>query len=141
MKNKALNVNNLERDDNYEEMSVNQRHRNEVESLTGEITKLQFIIAKYNYILNEYQIKYGNETFSQLDKKLNSEMLDGATSSEYKKLLIDNVAIIKEYEKLLYEKDKSLGFYNDDLNRVHQETEKLLKENNELRDELEHTKM
>jgi hypothetical protein len=140
MKNKALNVNNLERDDNYEEMSVNQRHRNETETLTAEITKLQFIIAKYNYILNEYQMKYGNETFSQLEKKINTEMLEGATSSEFKKLLIDNVSIIKEYEKLLYEKDKSLSLYNEDLNRVHQETEKLIKENNDLRDELEQTK-
>jgi hypothetical protein len=137
---KPLIINNLERDDNFEEMSSNQRHKNEVDTLNTEITKLQFVIAKYNYILNEYQLRYGSETFAQLDKKLSAEMLDGATSSEFKKLLVDNVAIVKEYEKLLFEKDKSLALFNDEINKAHQDTEKLIKENNELRDELETTK-
>jgi hypothetical protein len=141
MNKKPLGSNNLERDDNFEDISSNQRHRNEVEALTTEITKLQFIVAKYNYILSEYQIRYGNETFSQLDRKINAEMLEGATSTEYKKLLIDNISIIKEYERLLLEKDKSLSFLTEEMNKVHQDTEKLVKENNDLREELEHTKL
>ncbi len=102
----------------------------------NEISKLQFIISKYNIILNEYQLKYGNELFSTLDNKLNRDMLDGS-SNEFKKILIENVSLIKEYEKIILEKDKSLSFYNDELVRNHNEIERLVKENDDLRDDIE----
>ena len=104
-----------------------------------EVKKLQFIISKYNIILNEYQLKYGNELFATLERKLNKEMLDGS-SNEFKKILIENISLIKEYEKLLIEKDKSLTYYNDELVRNHNEVERLIKDNDELRDEIENLK-
>ena len=102
----------------------------------NEVKKLQFIISKYNIILNEYQLKYGNELFATLDRKLNKETLEGS-SNEFKKILIENISLIKEYEKLLIEKDKSLSYYNEELVRNHNEVERLVKENDDLRDELE----
>jgi chromosome segregation ATPase len=102
----------------------------------NEVQKLQFIISKYNIILNEYQLKYGNELFATLEKKLNKEMLQGS-SNEFKKILIENISLIKEYEKLLIEKDKHLNYYNDELVRNQCEVERLVKENDEIRDELE----
>jgi hypothetical protein len=117
-------------------MKDNETIQNDYNS---ELNKLKFVISKYNIILNEYQIKYGNELFATLDKKLNQDLIDG-TSNEFKKILIENVSLIKEYEKLLLEKDKSLSYFNDEVNKYHLEIEKLIKENEELREETESIK-
>jgi hypothetical protein len=109
---------------------------NYLELEENEVKKLQFIISKYNIILNEYQLKYGNELFTTLERKLNKEVLEGS-SNEFKKILIENISLIKEYEKLILEKDTNIAYYNDELVRSHNEVERLVKENDDIRDELE----
>ena len=111
----------------------------EIDDEKSQINKLNFLISKYNIILNEYQIKYGNELFATLDKKLNKDLIDG-TSNEFKKILIENVSLIREYEKLLLEKDATFTYLNNEINKHTTEIEKLVKENEELREENESIK-
>lgn len=144
LKNKKLN-NTLERNDPLEDLQSlpsNPRNKDEVESLRQENFKLEFILNKYNFILNEYQLKFGNELFAELDKQLNMEILESVNNNmaEFKKILVDNVALIKEYEKDSLDKTKSLEFLNGELNRFQMEMEKLVDENKVLREDLESAK-
>lgn len=144
LKNKKLN-NTLERNDPLEDLQSlpsNPRNKDEVESLRQENFKLEFILNKYNFILNEYQLKFGNELFAELDKQLNMEILESVNNNmaEFKKILVDNVALIKEYEKNSLDKTKSLEFLNGELNRFQMEMEKLVDENKVLREDLESAK-
>ena len=63
----------LPRNDNLDELNAQQKANEEINSLKNEISKLQFIIEKYNMILSEYQKKHGNEIFLELEKQLNNE--------------------------------------------------------------------
>jgi chromosome segregation ATPase len=144
LKTKKLN-NTLERNDPLEDLQSlpsNPRNKDEVESLRQENFKLEFILNKYNFILNEYQLKYGNELFAELDKQLNMEIFESVNNNmaEFKKILVDNVALIKEYEKNSLDKTKSLEFLNGELNRFQIEMEKLIEENKNLREDLESAK-
>ena len=47
----------LPRNDNLDELNAQQKANEEINSLKNEISKLQFIIEKYNLILSEYQKK------------------------------------------------------------------------------------
>jgi chromosome segregation ATPase len=132
----------LERTDDYEELPSNQRPKGDSElfTLRNENSKLEFILSKYNFILNEYQLKYGNELFVELDKQITVEALESNNLSEFKKILVENVSLIKEYEKIILEKTKNLEFFNSELNRFQIDTGKLVDENKELREELEAVK-
>jgi chromosome segregation ATPase len=104
--------------------------------------KLEFILSKYNYILSEYQVKYGNELFLHLDRQLTSDVLESAQNdtAQFKKILVDNFSLVKEYEKELLDKTRSCEFMNVELNRLQMEMERIVEENKQLREDLENTK-
>lgn len=142
--NKSKIRNALERQDQFEDLHSRPRTIDEIEAIKKENIKLEFLINKYNFILNEYQLKYGNELFTQLDRELNIEALEsGSTNNnmtEFKKILVENVSLIKEYEKIILEKSNNLQFLNSELNRFQIELEKLVEENKSLREDLENAK-
>lgn len=131
----------LERSDNYDDLASNQiRSKDGGDSLRKENKELQFVLGRYNFILNEYQLKYGSELFHELERTLNMEAIESDQLGEFKRILIENVSLIKEYEKHILEKDKTIEFYITELNRLQSDTEKLIEENKELREGLESAK-
>ena len=48
----------IQRNDNYDELSAQVKLSEEVAALRNENKSLSFIVAKYNTILTEYQMKY-----------------------------------------------------------------------------------
>ena len=134
----------LDRNDNTEDLNTNRILQDETESLRKENLKLEYILNKYNLILNEYQIKYGNEIFEELNHALSPEVIDSLTNtaakSDFKRILVENVALIKEYEKTILENKKNSDFLSKEMNRFKAEIEKIVKENSQLREELENAK-
>lgn len=140
MKKTKSKVNVLERTDDYEELGshyIASKEDNNNSNIKAENKTLQFLLGRYNFILSEYQLKYGNELFDELEKQLNIEALDSTNLNDFKKILVENVSLIKEYEKNNLEKEKAIEFYVSELNRLQTEVEKLVNENNEVRNELE----
>lgn len=138
---KSKTSNALERADNYDDLAYNQvKTQDGSENLRKENKELQFVLGRYNFILNEYQLKFGSELFHELEKQLNSDLVEHSQLEEFKKILVENVSLIKEYEKHILEKDKTIDFYINELNRLQADTEKLIEENKELRESLESTK-
>jgi len=144
-KNKNLD-NNSEKLDNLEDFSNNKNTipLDDVEFIKKENQNLEFMLYKYNIILSEYQLKFGNEIFSHLDDLLNNEkkkFLDDENKTlQFRKHMIDNISIIKELEKNNLEISEKNEFLKNELIRFQKEIEDLVKENNELRDELEDLK-
>lgn len=144
-KNKHLD-NNSEKLDNLEDFSNNKNTIpfDDVEFLKKENQNLEFLLYKYNIILSEYQLKYGNEIFAHLDDLLNKEkqtyISEDNKNSEFRKQMIENISIIKELEKNNLEIIEKNEFLNNELIRYQKEIEDLVKENTEVRNELEELK-
>jgi len=144
-KNKHLD-NNSEKPDNLEDFSnlKNTTAFDDVEFLKKENQNLEFLLYKYNIILSEYQLKYGNEIFAHLDDLLNKEKQtyhsEDNKNLEFRKQMIENISIIKELEKNYLEVTEKNEFLNSELIRYQKEIEDLVKENTELRNELEELK-
>ena len=132
----------LPRNDNLDELNAQQKANEEINSLKNEISKLQFIIEKYNMILSEYQKKHGNEIFLELEKQLNNEnnpneILKNNEAISRKKSLIENIALFKEYEVIILDKNKQLEFLTNQITQYQVKEQKLTSENEELRNDLE----
>ena len=96
-----------------------------------EIESYKIAIEKYDFLLKEYQTKYGDEIFKDLDEFVNQEnKLDA-------KMLIENISLIREYEKNLLERDKNIEFLNGQLNELQNHLHTTIEENEELRQKLE----
>ncbi len=137
---------NLEKLDNIEDITNNKYTLtfDDVEYLKKENQKLEFLLYKYNIILSEYQLKYGNEVFTHLDELLNREKEDfthdNYKTSQFKKQMVENISIIKELEKNNLELSEKNEYINREFIKFQKETEDLIKENEELRQELENKK-
>ncbi len=144
-KNKHLD-NNSEKLDNLDDYSNNKNTIafDDVELLKKENQNLEFLLYKYNIILSEYQLKYGNEVFAHLDDLLTKEKQTSSSedhrSLQFRKQMIENISIIKELEKNNLEMTEKNEFLNSELLRYQKELEDLVKENTELRSELEELK-
>lgn len=118
-------------------------------ALKQEIKNLQFIIAKYNAILLEYQKKYGNELFLEIDRILSNandpqlpsnKLLNNNDNVSLKKYLVENIAVFKEYEKILLDKNQQIDFLNGEVNKLQTDNQKLILENDEIRTEIDKLK-
>ena len=132
----------LPRNDNLDELNAQQKANEEINSLKNEISKLQFIIEKYNLILSEYQKKNGNEIFLELEKQLNNEnnpneILKNNEAISRKKSLIENISLFKEYEAIILDKNKQLEFLKNEITQLQIKEQKLTSENEEIRNDLE----
>lgn len=128
----------IQRTDNYDDLTIKVKSREEIECLKQEVAKMEYAVNKYNLILGEYQMKYGNELFAQIENNINVEsILSKNDMALHKKRLIENIALIKEYEKVLQDKNNSLDFLNEELTSIQSELQKKILENEEIRTELE----
>jgi hypothetical protein len=119
----------------------------DVENLKKEIINLEFVLYKYNNILNEYQIKYGNEIFLHLENLLNKEKAsnsncynDDKSYAILRKNLVENVSLIKELEKNNLEIMEKNDALKEELVKFQKQTNDIIKENYDLREELEQLK-
>lgn len=131
------------RNDNYDELNVQVKLTDEVNALRLENKSLSFMIAKYNTILNEYQMKYGNDLFLTMEKAMDGAVNDNAFNNDVvslKKKLIENISIFKEYEKIVMEKCELIKGLNDEVAKMQKEFQSVIKENEEIRREMERIK-
>lgn len=137
---------NSEKLDNIDDYSNNKNSIpfDDVEYLKKENTNLEFLLSKYNIILSEYQFKFGNEVFAHLEELLNNEkqtsLGDNTKSVQFRKHIIENISLIKELEKSNLELSEKNEYLNSELIRYQKDIEDIVKENNELREELENLK-
>ena len=132
----------IPRKDNLNDLNAQLIAREEIKGLNNQISHLQYIIGKYNKILGEYQKKYGNELFLEIEKTLNNQnnidqILQNNESASLKKYLLENVKIFYEYEKIILDKNKQLEFLTNEMSNLQIKEQSLLSENEQLRNELE----
>ena len=132
----------IPRKDNLNDLNVQLKANEEIRGLNNQISHLQYIIGKYNKILGEYQKKYGNELFLEMDNILNNQnnidqILQNNESASLKKYLLENVKIFYEYEKIILDKNKQLEFLTNEMSNLQIKEQSLLSENEQLRNELE----
>ena len=132
----------IPRKDNLNDLNAQLIAREEIKGLNNQISHLQYIIGKYNKILGEYQKKYGNELFLEIEKTLNNQnnidqILQNNESASLKKYLLENVKIFYEYEKIILDKNKQLDFLTKEMSNLQVKEQNLLSENEQLRNELE----
>ena len=132
----------IPRKDNLNDLNVQLKASEEIRGLNSQISHLQYIIGKYNKILGEYQKKYGNELFLEMDNILNNQnnidqILQNNESASLKKYLLENVKIFYEYEKIILDKNKQLEFLTNEMSNLQIKEQSLLSENEQLRNELE----
>ena len=132
----------IPRKDNLNDLNAQLKASEEIRGLNSQISHLQYIIGKYNKILGEYQKKYGNELFLEIEKTLNNQnnidqILQNNESASLKKYLLENVKIFYEYEKIILDKNKQLEFLTNEMSNLQIKEQSLLSENEQLRNELE----
>ena len=145
-KNRNIDITSTDKVENLDEFTNNKNTSpfDDIEILKRDNDNLKFLLSKYNIILSEYQLKFGNEVFSHLDelimKEKNESNLDTINSSQLRKFLIENISLIRELEKNNLEQSQRNDYINNELLRYQKDLEDLVKENNELRDDLENLK-
>lgn len=128
---------NLERNDDGNHLIQHRQEDEDIRSLKEQNMRLEGVIERYDRILHEYQLKYGNELFSEIEGMFNNEDELIPKNIQY---LIENFSIIKEYEADILSKNKEIEDYVNELNRLQEDLERFVQENKELRDELESLK-
>lgn len=147
-----INTNVISRTDNLDEIENKLIKVQTISELQTENEKLTFLINKYNIVLNEYQAKYGNELFLQIDNAINSDgvlkTIDGmplqlTDITNIKNKLIGSISLIKEYEaQLKYKEDINTKLKEELANKDYQmdkldNKEELIKEIEKLKEEKE----
>ena len=116
-------------------IGISIRNQISLDQLLKENKELEIILNKYDLILKEYQKKYSSDLFYKLEKEL---LLNEQNEDIYlKKKLLENIPLIKEYEKKIIEKDNQIKFLLNE--KAHLETDnlKIREENEKLQNELE----
>ena len=119
-----------------------------IDELLKENDNLKYILSKYEYILKEYQNKYGSELYNQVGNQF-SEMNNNKINLLNKNIL-ESVSLVKELEIKLEEKDDlikhllnekaNLELDNNNLKaenyKFRQENENLQKDNDDIYNQL-----
>ena len=122
--------------DAQDNIGISIRNQISLEQLFKENRELDFIINKYNKILEEYQKKYGNELFNEIGKQIYED--DEQNEDIFlKKKLLESVPLIREYEKKSLEKDNYINFLLNEKANLEIDNQKIKEENDKLQNELE----
>ena len=132
----------IPRKDESNDINAQIKVKDEIKNLNNQISHLQFIIGKYNKTLGEYQKKYGNEIFLQIENELNNKnnpeaILLNNESESLKKYLLENIKLFVEYEAIIKDLNNQLEFLNKEITNLQVNQQKLSSENEELRKDLE----
>jgi hypothetical protein len=115
-------------------INKNSDQTEKINSLTEENSKLSVLLELYNRILEEYQINFGNELFEDVQKTY--EMTNDKDFESYKKILVNNFSLIKDYEVELLKKDKNINDLNQVIVNLTQKLEEKITHENEVRQEI-----
>lgn len=118
----------IERSDDYLN-NKNKKLTDQIANLTDDNSKLTVLLELYNQVLTQYQIKYGNELFDEVQSKYKGTNID-------KYHLLSKFSILNEYEVDILKKDKIIETINNELLSQSKELQELLQENNNLNEEL-----
>lgn len=139
----------IPRQDDLDGVSPQVKIKEEIEGIKKENEALRYIASKYNNILIEYQKKYGNDLYLEIDKVLtnndnpnvpNYSVLNKSDIVSLKKKLIENIAVFKEYEKGVSDRDTKVSALELELQRIQNEMEDVINENEELKNRNEQLK-
>lgn len=92
----------INRPENGDNLSIPFNNQITIDELLKENSKLKYLLSKYDYILKEYQNKYGNELYNQVENQLSE--LDNQNKI-FNKNLLESISLVKEFAKKLQEKD------------------------------------
>ena len=120
-------------------LEIEQRNQITIEDLRKENMRLSYIVKQYNIILNEYQQKYGNELFNQMEKELIN--LDEQNEDIFlKKRLLESISIFKEYEKKLKENSVYINHLLEEKAKLEVDNKSIKEENLDLQSKIEELK-
>ena len=139
----------IPRQDDLDGVSPQVKIKEEIEGIKKENEALRYIASKYNNILIEYQKKHGNDLYLEIDKVLtnndnpnvpNYSVLNKSDIVSLKKKLIENIAVFKEYEKGVSDRDAKVSALELELQRIQNEMEDVVNEKEELKNRNEQLK-
>ena len=92
--------------------------------------ELNYLLSKYEYILKEYQNKYGNDLYNQVENKLSES--DNQNMNFFNKNILESVSLVKELEIKLQEKDHIIKQLLNEKANIESDNNKLKAENYNL---------
>ena len=123
-----MNMQSIERSEDH----LNNKNKiltDQIANLTDDNSKLTVLLELYNQVLTQYQIKYGNELFEEVQNKYKGSNID-------KYHLLNNFSILNEYEVDILKKDKIIDQLNNELINQNKELQDMIQENNNMNEEL-----
>ena len=127
---------NRPKNNELDNLDIEQKNYITIEELNKENLELTYVLNQYKIILKEYQYKYGNELYNQLQKQLmNLDEQDQDIS--YKKNLLESIPIFKEYEKRLKENADYIAHLLEEKANLERDNKSIKEENLDLQSKLE----
>ena len=138
MENNNKNNSNIPRpkfseDDNFDKPIINQIN---LDQLVKENKQLHNIVEKYSRILKEFQNKYGDEIYNQIENEINN--LESQNEDIlYKKKLLETYSILKEYDKKIIDQAEQISFLTEEKARLERDNQSLINENTDLQSKVQ----
>lgn len=125
------NINSIiNRNENADNFSIPYNKQVTIDELLKRNDELNYLLSKYEYILKEYQNKYGNDLYNQVENKLSES--DNQNMNFFNKNILESVSLVKELEIKLQEKDHIIKQLLNEKANIESDNNKLKAENYNL---------
>ena len=125
------NINSIiNRNENADNFSIPYNKQVTIDELLKRNDELNYLLSKYEYILKEYQNKYGNDLYNQVENKLSES--DNQNMNFFNKNILGSVSLVKELEIKLQEKDHIIKQLLNEKANIESDNNKLKAENYNL---------
>ena len=125
------NINSIiNRNENADNFSIPYNKQVTIDELLKRNDELNYLLSKYEYILKEYQNKYGNDLYNQVENKLSES--DNQNMNFFNKNILESVSLVKELEIKLQEKDQIIKQLLNEKANIESDNNKLKAENYNL---------
>ena len=125
------NINSIiNRNENADNFSIPYNKQVTIDELLKRNDELNYLLSKYEYILKEYQNKYGNDLYNQVENKLSES--DNQNMNFFNKNILGSVSLVKELEIKLQEKDQIIKQLLNEKANIESDNNKLKAENYNL---------
>ena len=124
------NNSNINRDVKGDNLSIPFNKQVAIDELLKEIDKLKYLLSMYDYILKEYQNKYGHDLYNQAE-------LDSHNINIFNKNILESVSLVKELESKLQEKDYLIKHLLNEKANLESDNNNLKAENYKLEQDIE----
>lgn len=108
------------------------------DDLLRKIDSLNYLLSEYEYILKEYQNKYGIDLYNQVENHFSE--LDDQNKIIFNKNLLQSISLVKELENKLQEKDDLIKHLLNEKANLESENNKLKTEKYKLEEDNEDLK-